>query len=201
MSGPLIGAILTGGQSRRFGSDKALADAGGIPMAARVAAALREAGLDPVVAAGGTAGAELGLVTIPDRSPGAGPLAALASLLSWAGRGGVVVVPCDLPLLKAHDVRAIAEAWCEEPSLVAVAEVQGVHSVSLACWPAHSARRLQVAVDQGQSRFTDGLTIVGANPVPIEGTSLLDADDAATLGQLLEYDGDESGTASDPPDA
>ncbi|MDA3039312.1 MAG: NTP transferase domain-containing protein, partial [Actinomycetota bacterium] len=61
---PVAGAILVGGASRRFGSDKALAIAGDLLMGQRVVAALRDGGVDPVVAVGGTAGSRLGLVTV-----------------------------------------------------------------------------------------------------------------------------------------
>ena len=99
ISQPIAGAVLVGGRSRRFGSDKALADAGGRPLGSRVIDALRAAGVDPVVAVGGTAGSTLGVPTVADRHPGEGPLAALATVLTWARSGLVVVAPCDLPLL------------------------------------------------------------------------------------------------------
>ncbi|WP_434127450.1 molybdenum cofactor guanylyltransferase, partial [Enterococcus faecium] len=47
------GAVLTGGDSRRMGTDKALIEVDGGPLARRVANALRAAGADPVIAVGG----------------------------------------------------------------------------------------------------------------------------------------------------
>lgn len=185
MSTPVVGAVLMGGRSSRFGSDKALADADGKPMGRRVADAMRRAHLDPVVAAGGSAGGELGLITIPDRTPDAGPLAALASLLSWANVGGVVVVPCDVPLITAADIAAIVDAWRATPDLAACAMVEGTPSIQLACWPAAAARRVQRAVDGGQSRFQDGLDIVGWTGVEVSPRSISDADNPTQLGSLL----------------
>ncbi len=185
MTVPVVGAVLMGGRSRRFGSDKALADANGTPMGLRVAQAMREAGLDPVVAAGGEAGSELGLVTIPDRSPGNGPLAALASLLSWANAGGVVVAPCDLPFVQPTDISKIVESWLAHPDKAVCAAVNGEPSVMLACWPATAARRLQQAVDSGSTRFRDGLEVVGHRCVEVDPLSVADADDPASLEVLL----------------
>ena len=47
------GAVLTGGRSSRMGRDKATLPVDGVPMAARVADALRRAGAEPVLAVGG----------------------------------------------------------------------------------------------------------------------------------------------------
>ena len=65
------GAVLTGGLSARMGRDKALLRVDGVPMAVRVATALRAGGADPVAAIGGdgprTASARAGVVAGPAR--------------------------------------------------------------------------------------------------------------------------------------
>ena len=50
----LVGVVLTGGASRRMGRTKALVEIDGVPMAARVAAALAGAGCESVVLLGVT---------------------------------------------------------------------------------------------------------------------------------------------------
>ena len=69
------GAVLTGGRSSRMGRDKATLPVDGVPMAARVADALRRAGAEPVLAVGGDQAAleALGLTWVADRHPGEGP--------------------------------------------------------------------------------------------------------------------------------
>ena len=81
----LAGAVLVGGRSSRMGTDKALMEVEGVPMAARVATALADGGCEPVVLVGGEAATygRLGLPVVPDlfgahRGPAAGVHAALA---------------------------------------------------------------------------------------------------------------------------
>jgi molybdopterin-guanine dinucleotide biosynthesis protein A/rhodanese-related sulfurtransferase len=109
IAGRFDGYVLCGGASRRMGRDKALVEVGGTAMARRVADALRAAGADRVVAVGGDAEALTGrgLLVVPDRWPGEGPLGGLITALDDAdGAAGVaVVLACDLT---APDPAAIA---------------------------------------------------------------------------------------------
>lgn len=184
---PVVGAVLCGGRSRRFGSDKALAPFGGSTVGGRVIAALRGAGIDPVVAIGGTAGDELGLPTVPDRRPGDGPLAGLATALLWARRGRVLVVPCDLPLLQADDVVRLVVAQPDGPGPV-VATVDGQPRVSLALWPAEDGRRILQLIVSGERRFRAAIDGVRWTGVEVASGALLDADTPEALGRL-ERDG------------
>ncbi len=109
---PLVGAVLTGGASRRMGRTKALIDIDGVPMAGRVAAALRGAGCISVVAYGGSPVEldTLGMPILPDRYPGTGPLGGVLGVLELFAAsdfdvGGVFVTACDLPALTTHGPR------------------------------------------------------------------------------------------------
>lgn len=93
----LLGAILAGGQSRRFGSDKAEALVDGVKLLDRVAHALR-----PQVDALVVVGREWpGLANAPDwPEPGQGPLGGLAGALDHAQRqkfDHVLTCGCDIP--------------------------------------------------------------------------------------------------------
>lgn len=181
-TGPLVGAVLTGGASRRFGSDKALADFHGRPVGSVVVAALREADCDPVIALGGTAGTALGVPIVPDRRPGDGPLAALADGLTWLGRGRLVVAPCDLPLLTAaHLVPLVAAAG---GGVAAVATVDGRPQPSLGVWPAAWARPARDAVRRGRRAFRHALDLGPWSAVEVPPEALADADTVAELDQL-----------------
>lgn len=95
----LLGAVIAGGRSRRFGSDKAEALWQGRPLIDHVVAALRPA-VDEVVICGRK---REGLISLPDQ-PAAdmGPLGGINAALRYArelGFAGVLTAGCDTPLL------------------------------------------------------------------------------------------------------
>jgi len=119
------GVVLTGGGSRRMGTDKAFVVVDGRPMAIAVADALWEAGCQPVECQGGDlAGlASLGLDGFADGHPDGGPVDAIRTA-SERHDGPIVAVACDLPLLGAQTVMAVVEAGASEERL-AVATAEG----------------------------------------------------------------------------
>ncbi|MGH1489913.1 MAG: molybdenum cofactor guanylyltransferase [Acidimicrobiales bacterium] len=182
---PIVGAVLCGGRSSRFGSDKALADAGGRLLGQTVVDALREALVDPVVAIGGSAGPTLGLPTVPDLRPGDGPLGGLATALLWAKTGPVVVVPCDLVLLQAAHIEAVVAAARRHEGHVVVATVLGEPQVSLACWPAERGREVLKLLDAGKRRFYDALDQPEWVGVELPADAISDADTPEDLERIL----------------
>ena len=181
---PVVGAVLCGGRSSRFGSDKALADADGVPVGARVIAALRGGGADPVVAIGGTAGPELNIPTIADLRPG-GPLPGLATALLWAKSGLVVVAPCDLVLLTADNISALLGVAAIHRGKAVVATREGEPQVSLAVWPAERGRDVLRAVDEGKRAFRAALDLIDWVGVELPESALADADTPEELARLL----------------
>ncbi|MEM9562193.1 MAG: molybdenum cofactor guanylyltransferase [Actinomycetota bacterium] len=179
----VVGAVLCGGRSTRFGSDKALAPFGSSTVGDRVVAALRGAGVDPVAAIGGTAGDRLGLPTIADRRPGEGPLAGLATALAWVRTGWVVVVPCDLPLLEPAHVAALLSLG-PEPDRPIVATVDGRPKVSLAVWPASCGRVARRLLDNEERRFRAMLDEVAWRGVEVPPEAVADADTPDELDRL-----------------
>jgi molybdopterin-guanine dinucleotide biosynthesis protein A len=97
----VLGAILAGGRSQRFGSDKALALIDGRPMLDHVADRLRGQ-CEALVVAGRD---WPGLTRVDDLpEPGLGPLGGLAGALAHARGAGfdaVLTSSCDLPALPA----------------------------------------------------------------------------------------------------
>ena len=152
----IVGAVLCGGRSSRMGTDKALIPVDGVPMARRVADALREGGCAVVAAVGGDRRAleALGLDVVDDPRQGSGPVAGvLASLESWPDAAAVVVVACDLPYLGGDTVRRLLAALMEHPgSLAAVAVSDRVQPLCVA-WRPSASPHLVEALEAGALRL------------------------------------------------
>ncbi|MGR6328254.1 molybdenum cofactor guanylyltransferase [Sphingomonas sp. XXL09] len=113
----ILGAILAGGQSRRFGSDKAVALLDGARLIDLVRAQLAPH-VDTVV----VVGRDGGIADLP--APGLGPLGGIAAALDHAaahGFGCVLTVPCDTPRLPEPMLEALtrrAPAYCSDAPVI-----------------------------------------------------------------------------------
>jgi len=94
------GVLLAGGQSRRFGSNKALARLGGCRLVEHPAVILAEL-FDQRLLITNTPELYtfLDWPTTPDLSPGGGPLAGIEAALRHANTPQIFVVGCDMPYL------------------------------------------------------------------------------------------------------
>lgn len=109
----LLGAVLAGGDSRRYGSPKEAATVGGRSLLARALAALAPS-VDRLGVVGASAHVPPNVPRRDDRRPGGGPLAGLEAALAWAadeGLDGAVVLACDLPLVDTAAVARLVRAW------------------------------------------------------------------------------------------
>ena len=154
---PFVGAVLTGGASRRMGSDKALLEVDGRAMAVTVTRALLAAGASEVVAVGGDAEglSAVGLAVVSDRYPGEGPLGGIVTALGhFAPRDmPVVVLACDLPAASAANVSATVSAVPASPERAPVVAVpleadrrQWMH----ACWTPEAGVLMSAAFSAGE---------------------------------------------------
>ncbi|WP_448586943.1 molybdenum cofactor guanylyltransferase [Thermaurantiacus sp.] len=136
----LLGAILAGGQARRFGSDKALARHQGKPLLTHVADALAPQ-VETVVVVGRS---WPGLARIDDRpGPGLGPLGGICGALRHAevaGYEAVLVAPCDVLGLPP----CAAQQLLPPPSVVRKQRLVGL-------WPSALARPLLDFLLAGES--------------------------------------------------
>ena len=110
---PLLGAILAGGQARRFGADKAHAIYRDQRLIDQVAAAL-QAQCERVIVCGRS---EPGFTAIPDAPrPDLGPLGGLNAALAYAARHGfayVLSAGVDAPDLPHDMARLLARSSCD----------------------------------------------------------------------------------------
>lgn len=123
------GAILAGGQSRRFGAPKATAVLGGEPLVRHVYRALAAA-TEPVVVVSHLelADALPGVPTLADRWPAGAALAGIEAALSWAeqhGLAGALCVGCDLPFLAPSLLRALLQMAAHDGGAQAVVPESG----------------------------------------------------------------------------
>ena len=144
------GAVLTGGRSTRMGSNKALVELRGRPLAAYPRDALQAAGAAEVVAVGGdpVALTALELAVVADEQPGQGPLGGILTALRWARTPVVVVLACDLPAVTPAVVRHLVAA-CDEDVDAAVPVVDGHPQVVAAAWRRRALASLEAAFASG----------------------------------------------------
>ncbi len=148
-------AILAGGESRRFGADKAMAEIGGAPMIAHVARALNADAL--AVVGNGAAAAALGAVALSDPACALrGPLAGVLAALEWAetlGASWLITAPCDVPLLPPDfGARLIAAAEAAGAPAAHAATSDGVHALC-AAWRPFLAGALRAHFARGRWSF------------------------------------------------
>ena len=146
--GRVMGAVMAGGQSTRYGSPKALATVGGRRVVDRVIDALRPVTDDLIAIANDDGlGTSIGLPWRPDRVAGMGPLGGLDTALAWAqerSMDGILACACDMPFLSAGLLECILEnAVHADAVMPESAGPRGVEPLvawySVACLPAIAA--------------------------------------------------------------
>lgn len=182
----ILGAVLAGGQSRRFGSDKALAVSGGATLLEHAVAAL-EAQCDAVIVVGR---GEAPCATVDDwPQAGAGPLGGVAAALRHAhDKGYAAVLTCGVDCLDLPG--DLADRLAPGPAYVAEQPVVGL-------WPVEAAGEACARVSGEGSRSMRGFAeAVGARPVSVPmirninwPEDLAASAPGAALARELSYDG------------
>jgi molybdopterin-guanine dinucleotide biosynthesis protein A len=196
LSGGVLGVVIAGGRSTRFGGEKAAAGLAGRPLllwaALRLARSCSRVAINarPGTEAEALARAE-GLAVLHDAvSDPAGPLSGVKAGLEWAqalGARAIAVSPCDVPLLP-EDLfeRLIHTAGAG----AAMAETSEGHQPQCAVWPVSVLPKLAAALANGRHPPTwMMLDSIGATrvrfPVPEAFANLnTRADLAAVAGRL-----------------
>lgn len=125
----MIGAVLTGGQSTRMGTDKADVIVSGRPMLDQVATTLRKVCPRVVLLGPERDGWECW----PDAVHAQGPLAGIATALTRATAGRVVLVAVDHPFVSRELLAGLAGIDSELP--VVPVDETGVRQVTCAVYP------------------------------------------------------------------
>lgn len=178
-----------------MGKDKALIPVGGTPMVQRVADALWVAGASDVVGVGREpdALASVGLATVPDDRPDAGPAAGIVTALARADREEMVmVVGCDLVAPSPAAMGATLAALSGHPAAdVAVPVSDGRTQWHHAAWRPSAAPALERALDGGARAVGAAVAAAGLVVVGVDGIDPIALADADVPGDLpTEADGE-----------
>lgn len=170
---PPFAAVLAGGESRRFGAPKALAEVGGARVVDRVVAAARGAlGEVVLIANRPELLADLGLRVRPDAVAGAGALGGVHAALRWAaeeGRAGALCVACDMPFLDAGLLRALLDRAADGDADVVAPESTGRRGVEPLCayYSVRCLPEVERMLEAGERRLVDLLERVRTARIPL----------------------------------
>jgi len=159
----LLGAVLAGGRSSRFGSDKALALLDGRQLIEHAVAALAPH-VERIVVCGRDDPRWTCLPDLP--APDMGPLGGLAAALAYArdeGFTAVLSTGCDMPVLPD---RLVAALIGEGPAVIEGQQLIGY-------WPAVLAGRLIDHLARCERRsIREWMEVVEARQITLTGTNL-----------------------------
>lgn len=142
--------ILAGGQSSRFGSDKALATLLGEPLLARLITAVTPVASRITVVAERPGKYDfLGVRTIGDIWPGKGPLGGLATALDDLSEPWLLLLSCDLVVVRPRWVRLLQQ-HCT-PNVQAVAFRHRVWEPLLALYSSQLGHIVKAHLQSGNS--------------------------------------------------
>ncbi len=123
----IAGAILAGGQSSRYhGKPKGLQEAEpGLSIIDREIRELTSAGIREltIVTNDPEPYRHCGLQTIPDLSPGIGPLGGIQAALAHYANSydATLFLPCDLPAITRHEIRTLVEGFAAGSAMLVMA--------------------------------------------------------------------------------
>lgn len=149
--------MLAGGASSRMGTDKALIEVDGQPLVMLAASRIaRVCGTVSIVGDPVRHG-NFGLTVIPDRIPGAGPLAGIEAALGATKTDWNLVVACDMPALDPEILESLfaAGADCTLPRYS-----DGKVEPLCAVYHRRCREGLVKAMEQGIRKVTDALALL-----------------------------------------
>jgi len=131
----ILGVVLAGGRSRRYGSDKAFAELAGVSLVQRAARTLMPLVDRVVVVANDLDRHSAAEQTVrPDLVSGLGPLGGLHTAVAWAaeeGMRGAVVLATDMPFVPTPLLADLASAL--EPGAAVVPASRGPRGFEPLC--------------------------------------------------------------------
>lgn len=172
----VLGAVLAGGASRRFGRDKSAVEFDGVSMIERGWRSVSEVCAEAVVVSSRPDTPTGPWRTIPDRRNGAGPLAGIETALRHACErdlDAVLVLACDLPLVGA-DALAVLLDESEAGSRCVTAERAGEPGFEPLCaiYPVGALTEVEKLLDGGERAAWTLFDRLGGRRVSLPGSGV-----------------------------
>ena len=164
----LLGFVLAGGSSSRFGSDKARVHLGGEIVLVRMRDLVASAVASEVAVIGDARKyASSGAKCVEDRWPGEGPLGGIVTALLHTGTSEPeckwnLIVSCDMPFLTAEWLRFLIERAEKSAADVVFAHSRSGPEPLCACWRTDALETLQGGFERGMRKVTDGIGLLRA---------------------------------------
>jgi molybdenum cofactor guanylyltransferase len=161
------GYVMAGGESTRFGRDKAMAELGGKTVLARMCEMVRDSVGSVTVVAPPARYSNLAVPVLNDRWPGDGPFGGIVTaLLASAEVSGPVkwnlMVSCDMPFLSSDWLRFMTLYALKSEAQVVVPRSKSGLEPLCACWRTEAAATLKAAFERGVRKVTDGIALLRA---------------------------------------
>lgn len=158
---PLSAFILSGGASRRMGSDKALLLFKGKPLLVHLASVVHT--LTPALTVIAPSGRyeSLGFSTLPDIRPGCGPLSGIETALTHSPADWSLILACDLPHLTPAWLETLVSSALSSPEQQIIASGDPPNPLA-AVWHKSALPAVHDALNTGNFRVRDLLSTLSS---------------------------------------
>jgi molybdenum cofactor guanylyltransferase len=175
-SDELTGVLLVGGASSRFGSAKALAMLDGLTLVARAWETLGRACDERIAVGKSSDGLELPVDVVDDGTDVRAPIAGVLAGLRAASHDVCVVLPVDVPFVRAAHLRALAES-CLDAAVPQTGPLPGAYRRSV-------LPLLEQRLAAGELALRDALTQLNVNVVEMDPAALTNINEPADLERV-----------------
>jgi molybdopterin-guanine dinucleotide biosynthesis protein A len=158
----MVGYVLAGGASSRFGQDKALIEVGGKPMLARMCELLRGVVDEVNVVAPAEKYLSISVKSVVDLWPGEGPLGGIVTALLNTRKSDPqcewnLIVGCDMPFLTREWLAYLAESTLKSSAQVVLPHSAHGPEPLCACYRTDAGPALRAVFERGVRKVTDAL--------------------------------------------
>src|SRR5215813_2504825 len=150
----IMGYVLAGGASSRFGTDKALAQLNGKSILDRTCELVRTVTSDSRIVGDPAKYSSPPCITVPDLWPGEGPLGGIITALEDARKANArpthcLIISCDMPFLTAGWLAYLCSHAASSRADIVVPKSERTLEPLCACWRVTAADSLRQLFESG----------------------------------------------------